>query len=418
MRPGLERMRCLLQLVGNPERGLRCIHIAGTNGKGSTAAFLQSILLQSGYKPGMYTSPHLVDFCERIRFGNDMIGRHVVVELTRQLRHVTSRQHLDECTFFEYATVMALLFFRASGADPVIVETGMGGRYDATNCIQPAVSIITSIGIDHQQYLGDTIGAIASEKAGIIKPGAPLVSAAAHPDAVSIMTEACRRAAVPHLLCGRDFFARESGTGTFDYDGLEYTIAGLRCGLPGTHQIGNAALAIAASSLLTCKGFDLNVEHIRRGIAAARWPGRLECLSRDPVIIFDGAHNQPAWECLAANISRHYAGRKIILVAGIMRDKDIDAFMRCFTPVCHAMVLCRPDIDRAADRELFSKFIRFSSKNRIVWEPEPHAALRRARQMITPGALICVTGSLYLVGALYSEFCPAPYDDVSGLIAL
>jgi dihydrofolate synthase / folylpolyglutamate synthase len=418
IRPGLSTITRLLGLLGNPERERRFVHIAGTNGKGSTASFLHAVLLQCGYRPGLYTSPHLVDFCERIRTGETLIAQEAVVEYTRHIRRVCDVHNLDQCTFFEYATAMALMHFRDTNADPVIMEAGLGGRYDATNCISPLVSIITQLGIDHQQYLGDTLDAIAHEKAGIIKPGAPLVSAAESEDIIGLFDDACRRVGVPHVLLGREFFSTTSGLDRFDYTGMRFNLPGLCHRLRGHHQAGNAALAAAAAEVLLRSGYTIRGAAIRKGIATARWPGRFDLVSHKPLIVIDGAHNAPAWQCLAQNLICRYPGSDIVIVAAVMQDKDIGAFMQCFVPLCRTMILCRPEVERAAGREFFAKFIRFSDEKKILWAPDPGDALNLARALVASDGLICVTGSLYLAGTVYRDIGRDSGRETSGLIPL
>ena len=280
----------------------RYIHIAGTNGKGSVAAMLSAILSRAGYPVGLFTSPHLVSFTERFRLGDEEISEERLLALINEVRAAVD--DAEPPTFFEFATAMAFLYFLQSGAAPIILETGMGGRLDATNIVQPLVSVITNISRDHQEHLGEGLLAIAGEKAGIIKPGAPLVTYARQKQVLELFRHRCREAGAPLYQGGIDFKTRGKSGGSFDYFGLQHHIPGLNLSLRGRHQYGNAAVALAVVELLSRDGFPVPEAAIREGLATARWPGRLEVVAQDPRVLLDGAHNPAAALTLAQNLKQ------------------------------------------------------------------------------------------------------------------
>ncbi len=306
---GLANISALLKHLGNPHAGLRAVHIAGSNGKGSTAAFLSTILSRGGYRLGLYTSPHLIDFTERIRVNGVPITEEKVVQLTEQIRRVVEQMErggelwpVDDSsslppnfdprkatiTFFEFTTAMAFLYFREAGVEVAVLETGMGGRLDATNVIDPLLSLITPVSLEHQQYLGKSLLQIAAEKAGIIKPGRPLLTTALQPGVVSLFEKKCREAKSPFYAWGRDFRGRRLGPGLMSFQGRHHRWPKLPLGLAGRHQTLNASLALAAAEVLMEKGFSLEEKHLREGLAETKWPGRLELIGDSPRIILKG----------------------------------------------------------------------------------------------------------------------------------
>ncbi|MCC6345761.1 MAG: bifunctional folylpolyglutamate synthase/dihydrofolate synthase, partial [Nitrospirales bacterium] len=349
---GLERTEAILTLLGSPHKTFRSLHVAGTNGKGSVSAMIASILTAHGYKTGLFTSPHLVSFTERMRVGGEQISEAEVVRLTGEIRGILEQgQHgLPEPTFFELVTAMAFLHFQREGVRWAVVETGMGGRLDATNTLLPEVSVITRVSHDHREFLGDTLAAIAGEKAGIIKAGIPVVCAQQEKEAEEVLLSAAGEKGSPVFLYGRDFSGtlRTSGLEgiSFDYhDGAE-TIAGLHTPLAGDHQAANACLAVKAASLALQHSPDLSA--LRSGLASTRWPGRLDLVSSDPRIMIDGAHNPDAARALAGFLGKHLERCAIILVMGIMADKDMEGIMAPLLPLASDIVFTAPPYGRAA----------------------------------------------------------------------
>jgi dihydrofolate synthase / folylpolyglutamate synthase len=397
---GLENISRLLSLLGNPHKSLNCIHVAGTNGKGSTCAFLQSIFSHAGYAAGLYTSPHLTDFTERIRINDDCIPKAAVADLVSEIKKICKKNALTNITFFEFTTAMAFHYFRLRRADPVIVETGLGGRWDATNVIIPRVSIITSISMEHEQYLGSKIRDIAGEKAGIIKPGVPLVSGVCSSTAQDVFMKRCFHQGSTLLVSGRDFTIRKRQPGDFSFKGLGVTLPVLHSGLLGDHQFRNAALALAGALVMDSYGYRIDANSMSKGIQAARWPGRLEQLCSQPTVIADGAHNPQGWRTLKKAISTYFHCEKQIFILGAMQDKAIDKMLKILTHDAYAIIVCRPRLERAAGMDFFEKFISFSSKKRVFWIEKSTDAYSKALSLAGEKDIVCITGSLFLVGEL------------------
>lgn len=397
---GLNNIRSLLKQLGDPQKRLRCIHIAGSNGKGSTAAFLLSILKHSGYKTGLYTSPHLIDFTERIRLNDREIQRAEVVRLTRKIRAICKRSGLNNITFFEFVTALAFKFFEQESADPVIVEVGLGGRFDATNVIKPLLSIVTSISMEHQLYLGRTLSDIAREKAGIIKKKVPVISAVQPPQARNYIRNKCNKLDSPLYQLGQDVASRKLSPAKFNYNGLHLHLKQLQCGLLGDHQIRNASLAITACEVLSDKNFHITAKGIAAGIQKTVWPGRLEIIRRNSNIVLDGAHNPAAWKALRKAIETYFQSKRIFLLLGVMDDKDISRMIHILAPLAYAIIFCRPNMERAAKKNLLEQRIHFSIKKKVFWVEKPSFAIDKALRMASKQDLICVTGSLFVVGEI------------------
>ncbi len=313
----LESVRDALSRLDSPQHAFPALHIAGTNGKGSTAAFAHSVLAHSGRRVGLFTSPHLSDFRERIRVGAERVSREAVVELVDEIRARLAGSGL-ELTFFEFTTVMALLHFARERVDAGVIEVGLGGRLDATNVVVPRVAVVTTIGFDHERYLGSTLAAIAAEKAGIFKPAVPAVVGRVVGEALDVLLGVAAERRSPLRLLGRDFHAESSGAG-FDYRGGR-TIRGLRPGLAGRFQVDNAAVALAA---LEDGGWLDGVQDdvVSSGIGGVVWPGRLEILRERPRLVVDGAHNPSGIAALADELAAIANGRPVHLVFGALADK-------------------------------------------------------------------------------------------------
>ncbi len=398
---GLTSITRLLAALGNPHRRLRCVHIAGTNGKGSTAAFIASIAAAAGYKIGLYTSPHLIRFTERITINNQEISRTAVDRLTGRIRDAAAS--LSSLTFFECATAMALLYFAEQQVDCAVIETGMGGRLDATNVIQPMLSVITAISREHEQYLGHTIMNIAAEKAGIIKRNGVLLTAVRSPAALALLRRRCRKMGSAMFVLGRDFSLQRQPDRTLAYSGLTHDLARLRLGLRGEHQLENGALALAAAELMSRHGFALSDAAVRQGLKTVYWPGRLEVVHSRPLLVFDGAHNPAAMRCLCASLLNGFDCERVLLVLGIMRDKDIRAMLKEIMPIAGRVFVCSPDMDRAASTPELARMLHDSGVDCVEGKSVGDAlarALREARRR----DLVCVTGSLFTVGEAKAAF--------------
>jgi len=399
---GLNQTRSVLARLGNPHENLRCIHVGGTNGKGSTAAMLSSILSRHGFKVGLYSSPHLVRFTERFRINDQEVSRKCILRVFDDVRKVMDEK--EPPTFFEAVTAMALVYFAREEVDWAVIEVGMGGRLDATNVIRPLASVITNIGLDHQEYLGSTLAAIAREKAGIVKDGAPVVTSARQPVVRGILQTACARHGSRLYRLGGDFRIRRSADGSFHYYGLRHRWSGLSLNLAGAHQYLNAALALATLEVLEGDG-RLQVEEkaLRRGLNEVRWPARLEILARDPLIVLDGAHNPQGAEYLRESLRKHFTYKDLHLVLGIMGDKDIRGMLRRLLPLAKTAIFTQPRYVRAADAEQMRQLARpYIQKHYII--PDPASAIDQARRMAGPEDLVCITGSLYFAGEVKEIF--------------
>jgi dihydrofolate synthase/folylpolyglutamate synthase len=412
-RPGLATIQRLLSLLEDPQAGIPAVHIGGTNGKGSTAAMLDAILRAAGFRTGLYTSPHLLSFAERIRVNGEFIGEAEIVALTDRLKALCSTHFAPETTsrvddllphptFFELTTAMAFLYFQRRAVEAAVIEVGLGGRLDATNVIQPRVTVITNIALEHQEFLGRTLAEIAGEKAGIIKTGTPMVTAAGG-DALSVIRQAAVRLRAP-VICVPESYrwvVRDSGLDgqTFDLEGPRERYEALRVSLAGRHQIENAVLAVAAAEAAQDQGFSLNAAAIRRGLAEAVWPGRLQVVQDRPRIILDGAHNPAGTEALAAFLTEHRAALgRLVLVFGVLQDKDWETMLGCLAPLADEIVLTHPPSARGADPAVLVPAARRHARATIAAEPE--TALARAREAARTEDTILVAGSLYTVAAV------------------
>ena len=345
---GLSKTSNLLKAFGNPHRGQRYVHIAGTNGKGSVAAMVESILRTSGLKVGFYSSPHLVRFTERFRINGQEIPSETAACLVEELKGVMDPTQPP--TFFEVTTAMGLIYFAREKVDIAVIEVGMGGRLDATNVIRPEVSVITNISFDHQAFLGTSLTEIAREKAGIIKRGIDLVTAATQPPVLGVFRETCKDKKAPFWRVGKNIRYRAAGDKLIYY-GFKRRLKDLELGLIGSYQHRNAALAVSVIELLERRGLRVSEEHIRGGLKSAYWPGRLQVVSREPLLILDGAHNPGAIRCLTHAIREGFRYKRLILVLGVMADKDVRTILRGILPMADYVFFTRPDYYRAAAPE-------------------------------------------------------------------
>ncbi|MHB8707418.1 MAG: bifunctional folylpolyglutamate synthase/dihydrofolate synthase [Desulfuromonadales bacterium] len=405
---GLQNVRELLRRLGNPQEGLRCVHVAGTNGKGSVSVFLAGMLRHAGYRVGLYTSPHLHEFTERIRIDGEPLDRS---ELPRLVRRVKVASEGIPATFFEATTALALLAFREAAVEMAVLETGMGGRLDATNVVTPVLALITPVSLDHQEHLGGTLAAIAAEKAGIIKPGVPVVSGVQAPEAGTVIAAAAAACGAPCWQAGRDFFwGGDHAAMWFRMQELELT--GLHCALPGIHQLANYAQALAGAVLLRQAGLPVADAAMRRAGSTARWPGRLEWWGNPPVVLLDGAHNAAG----AATLARYLADevrRPVRLVVGLSGQRFpaevlaplADALCAVYAAPVPEGVVVPPEsiVNWAQEYQLPARA--FSSA------AEAFAAALTAREA---GDVVVVAGSLYLVAAVRGLLCADEAWSLSG----
>jgi dihydrofolate synthase / folylpolyglutamate synthase len=376
---GLERIRAVLEAMGNPERAFRVVHVAGTNGKGSTCAMIEAGLRSSGVHTGLFTSPHLIEPTERIQIDGIPVSP-VDFERAFNVVHETAEKLDLDChpTYFETVTAMAFWLFREKKVETAVVEVGLGGRLDSTNVVQPILTVITPIDFDHEAYLGHTIEAIASEKAGILKPGVPAVFARQRPEAAAVLEARATELRVA-VTRAQGFEIRD-----LHIDARGSRFSGIVCPLAGEHQVDNAVTAALA---LRALGVSTD------GIAEARWPGRIEHVSPNPDIILDGAHNPAGARALARYLERFYGDRRIWLVYGAMRDKAIEEVAGILFPVAAELVLTAPNTARALRPEALSEFA-----GRGHMEPTVDAAIDYARTHAADQDVIVITGSLFVVG--------------------
>ncbi len=397
----------LMESLGNPHRKFKTVHVAGTNGKGSTSAFIASIVRAAGLRVGLYTSPHLVSFTERIRIDGDPISEQRVVELAQRVRKACDgiNAHAGitaiNPTFFEVTTAIAFTCFAEEEVDLAVIEVGMGGRLDSTNVIAPLVSIITNIDLEHTEYLGTTLEAIAAEKAGIIKPGVPVVTGATQPGVVSIIKRTADENASAISRLFKDFMPENASSGSepsFDYHGIKAAWQGLKIHMIGRHQLDNACLALAAVEYLRDAGLTIDEYAVRQGLERAHWEGRMERLAVKPDIYLDGAHNPASAKRLASTIRdlKNAYGR-VVLVVGILGDKDYRGIAEQIVPLADRVVVTKPHYSRALDVSILAGEIRklHSGVSSVETVTE---AIARARLEASPDDLILVTGSLYVVG--------------------
>lgn len=402
---GLSTTKNLLQDLGNPHQGRKFIHIAGTNGKGSVATFLSSILQQAGLRVGLYTSPHLVRFSERFQINSKEISRQRLLKLSQELRRVIREK--EPPTFFEAVTAMGLKYFADENTDLDIIESGMGGRLDATNLITPLMSMITNISLEHQDFLGNSLEAIAWEKAGIIKERVPLISGARQKKVQDLFQEVCREKNSVFYLAGRDFRTRKTASG-LHYAGLGRKLNRLQIGLRGPHQARNAALALAGIELLADHGLNIEEKAVQTGLREAKWPGRMHLVSSSPQILLDGAHNVAAVQSLAKGLREVFSFDRLLLVIGVMADKDVGKILGHLLPLADRVIYTRPGYERAMEPEVLQEKGRIWQKPGEVVRPLSRA-LEKARQGAGEKDLILITGSLFTVGEAMSCLDPVRY---------
>jgi len=401
---GLGRIQELLKRLDNPHLALKVIHIGGTNGKGSTTAMLSAILQEGGYRVGAFTSPHLKSYTERYRInGAEISGEQVAVLIDELRPHLEAMvaEGFEHPTEFEVGTALAFLYFNREKVDFLVVEVGMGGAIDSTNVVKPLLSIITNVSMDHMDYLGHTIEEITRVKAGIIKPGTPVVTAAGG-EALEVIESVCLDKKSPLYVVGRDFSWQPAA---WNLSGQEFSLRGRRgyyeklfIPLLGRHQLVNAATAVAAAEVLIDLGVSLNADMVRRGLARTRWPGRMEIVSQKPLVIIDGAHNYDGARCLRQALKDYFPGRSIVLVIGMLGDKERARVAAELAGAARAVVVTRPDNPRAHNwRELAEEVRNYASEVYLL--EDTGEAVRKALALAGPEEVVLITGSLYMVGS-------------------
>jgi dihydrofolate synthase/folylpolyglutamate synthase len=411
MKFGLDSMKSILKKLGNPDSGGKYIHLAGTNGKGSTAAMVSSILREAGFSVGLFTSPHLVTFKERIQISGVLVTEEEVVELAEEVWQATDKDNPP--TFFEFVGAMAFLYFKKHKVDIAVIETGLGGRLDSTNVIVPLVTAITNISLEHTEHLGNTIEEIAFEKAGIIKPKVPFVGGRLCRGALEVIRKRLLEVGARGKFFEKDYFlevlGQQDGFPIIDYKGPLWSLSSLSLGLVGEYQADNAALALAILEELQGLGFKVTETHLRAGLSKVNWPGRGEIFPPQSwpsdhrgvaPLILDGAHNPDGAEAFG-NFLRHTKKKKLHLIVGVMADKDIKGVLTPIIDQADSLYLTRPEYFRAASPELLLEKIRLSfgePKNLVGLYPLISEALIAASVNSGPEDLVVVSGSLFTVG--------------------
>lgn len=395
---GLDNIRQLLSSVGNPQDSLRVIHIAGTNGKGSTAAALASMFKAAGIPAGLYTSPHLHNFTERIRIDTQQIDTAEVVALVEELRPYAESLR---ATFFEVTTAMALLSFQRHGVTWAVLETGMGGRLDATNVVTPELCLLSSIALDHTEYLGTSLAAVAAEKAGILKTGVPLISVRQAPEVTEVLRQRAVQLHVPFFQEGEAYRWTDRGSG-FDFRGRTGGLENIRPVLLGSHQRQNLSLALAAMDHLKEQGLKISFTAMKQGIENVRWPGRLEWLADG--ILLDGAHNAAGAKVLAGYLAQEKLNR-LHLVIGCKGDKQPAELLQQLLPFVSQVYATRPPVDEFVPPE---KLVQLAQESGILANryDDPGEALAAALKNRCPGESLLVCGSLFLVAAVRQQLLP------------
>jgi dihydrofolate synthase / folylpolyglutamate synthase len=391
----LERMERALALFDHPEKTFPSFHIAGTNGKGSTAAMLHRILCSAGYRTALYTSPHLVSFTERMRIDDEEITPDEVVALADEIWRRAEAANIF-LTFFEIVTVMAFVYFARRQVDVAVVEVGLGGRFDATNLVRPIVSVITTISKDHEAFLGFDIASIAREKAGIIKKGVPVVCGALPPEAVEVIDEIAHASQAPCYRLGRNFTLKLKTNGAFDYKGAKWNLPDLSVALHGAHQIRNAGVATAALEAVDDR-FPTSEVAIRSGFQNVSWPGRMEVILTHPTVIIDGAHNKEGIDALIDELRERRGGRRIRMLFAVMEDKNWRFMLDTLAGIVDEFVFTRvSQLERSADPVQLQQEVSGKLQSQVF--PDPRLAVEYLVQSAAPNELIVITGSLYLLG--------------------
>lgn len=413
-KPGLHRMLWLLDKIGNPHKDLKFVHVAGTNGKGSTCSMIASVLKEAGYKTGMFTSPYIHVFNERVQINGEMISNEDLVEIVTFVKGFIDEIE-EKPTVFEIITLIGVEYFKRQKCDIVVLEVGIGGLLDSTNVIESKeAAVITSIGFDHTGMLGNSIEEIAAQKAGIIKENTDVVFWNRDDAAARVVEEVCET--TNSRLYVPDYEALESIsfdlTGqTFDYKMYK----NLRIPLLGSYQLENAAVSLTALEVLKQKGYKIEEKHIYDGLSKAGWIGRFELLSKEPVIIVDGSHNPPGMKATAESLAKHFPGEKITFIMGIMADKELEQMLKYILPLAKEFLTVTPDNPRAMKAELLAEYLRkqtaFDKENvdeKEVFDEKvcnikaesfesAEAACKEAVKRAGKSGIVCALGSLYLV---------------------
>lgn len=408
----LQRVKEVLSALDDPQEAYPIVHVAGTKGKGSVCAMIASVLQHAGLRVGLFSKPHLIRLNERISIDGREIPNEAFTQVMNELLPQLEERRLEgrPLTFFDLITVLALKYFAEQKVDVVVLETGLGGRLDSTNVVSPKVTVITNIAFDHTHILGETLDKIAREKAGIIKPGVPVISGVEISQPARVVEEIAEANSAPLYMLQRDFRLLEGPSGEFCVKTWRRQYRGLRLSLLGAHQRVNAAVALAALEALSdTLGFSLTEEEIRQGLAYVRLRGRIEVLLERPIVILDVAHNPSSLRALRETLQTHYPSRRKIFVIGMSKDKDLRGSLGEILPAASRVVFTKIVHPRGARPEELRKITKeaFPQLN-VEVEPDVQRALKRAARLMGPEDLLCITGSFYLAGEAASIFEESP----------
>ncbi len=416
---GLKNISCLLSLFNNPHLKTKVIHIAGTNGKGSTAAMIFSILKAAGYKVGLYTSPHLVHFQERMRINEKLISQHDVCSLLKRIKpaieKVARKEGYQHPTFFEVITTMAFVYFYENEVDFSIMEAGLGGRLDATNVCQSLVSVISHIDYDHMDKLGSTLTEIAREKGEIIKDKTYVINAEQYPEADRVINSIAEERQSPVYSVGQEIksypiYSDLEGN-NFNYSGIYRKLNDLHIPLVGEYQVENAAMAIAVTELLNKMDFVINKQAILNGLRDSQWPGRFEIVQKEPMVILDGAHNPNGVAQFSKNLRKFVPDKKIIAILGIFSDKDYQGILKNIVPLADQIIITMANNPRATPTHILAREAgRYINPDKIIEKTTVDAAIQESLKISKKDSVICVTGSLYTVGEAKAYFLKKKND--------
>jgi dihydrofolate synthase/folylpolyglutamate synthase len=409
---GLGRIRSLLERLGNPERSLKVVHIGGTNGIGSTSAFLAAILRAAGYRVGMYISPHLEDYRERMTINGEWISKADLFSVLKEIKpHLQDMvdSGTEHPTEFEISTVIAIMYFVRQEPDLVLMEVGLGGEIDSTNVVDPLVSVITSIGFDHMDYLGGTIEEIAKVKAGIIKKGVPVVTSVDKAEALAVLAKRAEKSHAELFRIGQDILWQQRGPQSFDYRGLQWQMNEVKAALLGRHQFVNASAAIAVCEILRERyGFVISEKDVCTGLQEVKWPCRLEVVSGKPKIVLDGAHNVDGMTALKNALESElretvFARKRLIICLGMLADKEREKAAEIICPLADQVIITKPDSPRAGNwRDLGKVVAGIIGSDNVRYVEDPKFAITEGISLLDSDDMLLVTGSLYMLGEVRS----------------
>lgn len=407
-KPGLERISALCAALGNPQDSLRFVHVAGTNGKGSFCSMLDSVLRAAGYKVGLYTSPYIVEFNERMRVGGENIPDDTLAEITEYVKPIADAM-TDKPTEFELITAVAFEYFKREGCDVVILEAGMGGRLDSTNVITtPDLSVITGIALDHTAFLGDTVEKIAAEKAGIIKRGVPVLFGGEDEAAEAVISTVAKEKNSPYYR--PDYTAIEGLASTLRGTRFDYkSYKNIKINLLGLYQPKNAALVLEAVDLLRTAGYSVPDDAVARGLESAVWHARFEIVNHSPLVIFDGAHNPQGVTSATESIKHYFGGEGVIVISGVLADKDYEFIAEKIARVAASVYTITPDNSRALGAESYADALRRHGAQATATEGISDAVRRALEHADASGRAVVCLGSLYTYSAVTSEIARLGY---------